>query len=62
MMLVSFMNMLFVYIAKFEMVTLDAMLCKSKHRLWSFVGFTRLSEVMGLYLFIAHVDLMVGYE
>ena len=44
------------------MTTLNAMLCETRLFLWSFVGFTWLSKVMGIYLVIALVDFMVGYE
>ena len=43
--------------------TMDYMLCDIRHCLWSFVGFTLLSKVLGLYLVIALVDLRGGdYE
>ena len=44
------------------MITLNAMLCESRHCLWSFVGFTWLSKDMGLHFVIETVDLMLGYE
>ena len=62
MMLVSCMNMLLVYIVKYDDDYSCAMLCDVRHCLWSFVGFTWLSKVMGLYLVIPVMDLMMVYE